>query len=97
MDARLLNEAIVLSITESNVPGVSQDKIVDAYGAVDGPVVFDAVMKVVREAASQQIDWSDKSLVEGVNEIMSRFSALHPELTREALFQIGRCVGWLWR
>lgn len=57
-------------------------------------MVFDEVMALVREAASMPIKWGSMSLVEGVNDIMARFSATHPELTREALFQIGRCVGW---
>lgn len=34
------------------------------------------------------------TLAEGVNDIISRFSVLHPELSPEALDQIGRCVGW---
>jgi len=54
-------------------------------------------MRIVREASSMPIEWGTMSLVEGVNDIMARFSATYPELSREALFQIGRCVGWLWR
>ncbi len=43
------------------------------------------------------IEWGTMSLVEGVNDLMARYGVMHPELTRDALFQIGRCVGWLWR
>lgn len=92
-----LSEAVVVGISESAVPGVSRDKIFEAYGPVDGPTIFDDVVALVREAASMPIEWGSMSLVEGVNDIMARFSATHPELSREALFQIGRCVGWQWR
>ena len=97
VSADVLNEAVVLSISESAVPGVDQEKILNAYGPADGPAIYDEVMKIVREAGSMPIEWGNMSLVEGVNDIMARFSAIHPELTRDALFQIGRCVGWLWR
>jgi hypothetical protein len=34
------------------------------------------------------------SLEEGVNDILQRFRCKHPELSDEALHEIGRCVGW---
>ncbi|WP_257000150.1 hypothetical protein [Mycobacterium avium] len=92
-----LSEAIVVGISGSAVPGVSREKILEAYGPVDGPAIFDEVVALVREAASMPIEWGAMSLVDGVDDIMARFGAAHPELTREALFQIGRCVGWQWR
>lgn len=67
------------------------------YGPVSGPAIYDDVMKIVREASSMPIEWGTMSLVEGVNDLMARYGVMHPELTRDALFQIGRCVGWLWR
>lgn len=94
VSADTLNEAIVESISGAAVPGVNQQKILDKYGPVDGPAVFDEVMKIVREAASMPIEWGTMSLVEGVGDIMARFNAMHPELTCDALSQIGRCVGW---
>lgn len=97
VSASVLNEAIVLSISESAVPGVKRDKILNAYGPIDGPEIVEEVMKIVREASSTPIEWGTMSLAEGVNDIMARFSVIHPELTRDALRQIGRCVGWLLR
>ena len=38
------------------VPGVDQGKLVDAYGPVEGPRLYDAVMALVREAASMPIE-----------------------------------------
>jgi len=92
-----LSEAVVVGISGSAVPGVSRDRILEVYGPVDGPVVFDEVVALVREAVAMPIEWGTMSLVEGVNDIMVRFSGVHPELSREALFEIGRCVGWQWR
>lgn len=97
VSVNVLNEAIVKSISGSAVPGVNRQTILDTYGPQDGPAIVDEVMALVNEAGSMPIEWGNMTLVEGVNDIMARFSALHPELERDALFQIGRCVGWLWR
>lgn len=43
------------------------------------------------------IDWGTMTLAQGVNDIMARFSERYPELSAEALQEIGRCVGWQWR
>ena len=75
------------------MPGVSRDRILEVYGPIDGPVVFDEAVALVREAVAMPIEWGTMSLVD----IMARFSGVHPELSREALFEIGRCVGWQWR
>ena len=88
-----LSEAVVVGISGSAVPGVSRDRILEVYGPIDGPVVFDEAVALVREAVAMPIEWGTMSLVD----IMARFSGVHPELSREALFEIGRCVGWQWR
>ncbi len=93
----VLNEAIVKAISGSAVPGVDRQAVMDGYGPQDGPAIYDEVLTLVREAGAMPIEWGNMTLVEGVNDIMARFSELHPELNRDALFQIGRCVGWLWR
>ena len=97
VSVNVLNEAIVKGISGSAVPGVDRQAIVDAYGPQDGPAINDEVLALVKEAIATPIEWGNMTLVEGVNDIMARFSAIHPELTRDALFQIGRCVGWVWR
>jgi hypothetical protein len=51
----------------------------------------------VRQANAMPIEWCDMTLVQGVDDIMSRFRKLHPGLTVDALREIGRCVGWNWR
>ena len=43
------------------------------------------------------IEWGDMTLVQGVNDIMARYGKIHPELSVDALREIGRCVGWNWR
>lgn len=96
MNAQLMNEALVMSSGQSAVPDIDRDKLLEAYGSVYGPAVFDDVMTVVKEAASLPIEWRTMSLTDGIDDIMARFSVMHPELTREALFQVGRCVGWQW-
>ncbi|MBE5477937.1 hypothetical protein E3G68_005291 [Mycobacteroides abscessus] len=97
MNAERLNEAVVTGIAGSAVPGVDRAAILHVYGPDEGPAIFDEVLALVREAGALPIEWGSMTLVEGVDDIMARFSALHPELDRDALFQIGRCVGWMWR
>jgi hypothetical protein len=94
MDADRINEAVVTSIRESAIPGVDRQKLIDRYGESEGSAVADRVIAIVREAVAMPIDWGDMTLAEGVNDIMGRFSQLHPELSSEALEEIGRCVGW---
>lgn len=53
----------------------------DAYGPQDGPAINDEVLALVKEAIATPIEWGNMTLVEGVNDIMARFSAIHPELT----------------
>jgi len=94
MDADRLNEAIVASIGESAIPRVDRQKLIELYGESEGSAVADQVVEIVRKAVAMPIDWGDMTLAEGVNDIMGRFSDLHPELSPEALEEIGRCVGW---
>lgn len=60
-----LSEAVVVGISGSAVPGVSRDRILEMYGPVDGPVVFDEVVALVREAVAMPIEWGTMSLAEG--------------------------------
>lgn len=50
-----LSEAVVVGISGSAVPGVSRDRILEVYGPIDGPVVFDEVVALVREAVAMPI------------------------------------------
>lgn len=94
MAADNINEAVILSISDSAVPAIDRQKLIDRYGEAEGSVIADQVVALVREAAAISIEWGTKTLAEGVNDIIGRFSRLHPELSPEALFEIGRCVGW---
>ncbi|MCV7319464.1 hypothetical protein [Mycolicibacterium confluentis] len=40
------------------------------------------------------VEWGTKTLAEGVQDILGRFGAVHPELSVKALAEIGRGVGW---
>ncbi|AMU28059.1 Hypothetical protein ERS075564_03996 [Mycobacteroides abscessus] len=94
MDADLINEAIVTSIQDSAIPRVDLQKLTDQYGPDEGNQLGEQVVKIVREAVAMPIDWGTMTLAEGVNDIMGRFSQKHPELSPQALEEIGRCVGW---
>lgn len=94
MNADLINEAVILSISESAIPRVDRQKLLDRYGESEGSSIADQVIALVREAVAMPIDWGTMTLAEGVSDIISRFSQLHPELSSEALEEIGRCVGW---
>lgn len=94
MDADRINEAIVTSIGETGIPRVDRQRLIDLYGESEGSVLAERVVAMVQEAVAMPIEWGDMTLAEGVNNIMGRFSQLHPELSPEALQEIGRCVGW---
>ncbi|BBZ06314.1 hypothetical protein MDOR_04830 [Mycolicibacterium doricum] len=94
MNADTINEAVVIGISESAIPRVDRQKLIDHYGADEGNVIADRVIELVREAVAMPIDWGTMTLAEGVNDIIGRFGQRHPELSAEALEEIGRCVGW---
>ncbi len=94
MDADLLSQAVVTSIQDSAIPRVDLHKLTDRYGQDEGAKLGDQVIRIVQEAVAMPIEWGTKTLGEGVNDIMGRFSQKHPELSPEALEEIGRCVGW---
>lgn len=94
MNADKINEAVVLAISESTIPTVDRQKLMERYGESEGSIIADHVNTLVREAAAMSINWETMTLAEGVNDIIGRFSRLHPELSPEALNEIGRCVGW---
>ncbi|MFA5708855.1 hypothetical protein [Mycolicibacterium sp.] len=94
VDAQTLDDAIVLSVKDSAIPHVDRQKLIDAYGAHSGGAIADRVDAFVRAAASMSIEWCDKSLADGVEDVLARFSGFHPDPSGAALAQIGRCVGW---
>jgi hypothetical protein len=97
MDDAGLSTAIVESISHTAIPDVDEQRLLDIYGVDIGPKIAAEIISLVREANAMPIDWGDKTLVQGVNDIMSRFRKVHPGLTVDALREIGRCVGWNWR
>jgi hypothetical protein len=94
MDPELINQAIVLGIADSAIPRVDRQKLIDNYGQTEGGIIADQVLAIVTEAVAMPIEWGNMTLVQGVEDIMTRFSERHPELSPEALEEIGRCVGW---
>lgn len=94
MNPDLINEAIVLSISDSAIPRVDREKLIDRYGQDDGSIIADQVLAIVKEAVAMPIEWGTMTLAQGVNDIMTRFGVLHPDLSPLALEEIGRCVGW---
>lgn len=95
--AELISAAIVVSMGDSAIPSVDREKVVATYGETLGERLFGEVGGLVKEAASMPIDWGGMSLAEGIRDIMTRFGACRPELSAEALEEIGRCVGWHFR
>ncbi|OMC03920.1 hypothetical protein A5733_22810 [Mycobacterium sp. NS-7484] len=94
MNSDLISEAIILSISGSAIPRVDREKLMDRYGPKDGSVIADQILEIVKEAVAMPLEWGNKPLAQGVNDIMVRFGGLHPELSPQALREIGRCVGW---
>jgi hypothetical protein len=94
MDSDTINTAIVTAIKGSVAPGINKGKLIEAFGAAEGEELNKHVADLVRQAVSMPIEWGDKTLEEGVNDILGRFHEQHPDLSPEALHEIGRCVGW---
>ncbi|MGH3532670.1 MAG: hypothetical protein ACRDSX_12200 [Mycobacterium sp.] len=94
MDNEALNTAVVVAIKDSAVPRVDKEKVFEILGTAQGEVLTAKISELVREAVGMPIEWGNMSLEEGVNDILQRFHDRHPELSQEALHEIGRCVGW---
>jgi hypothetical protein len=94
MDSEAINAAVVVAIKDSAVPRIDKERLVEIFGTTQGEVLATKVSELVREAVGMPIEWGDMTLEEGVNDILRRFHDKHPELSQEALHQIGRCVGW---
>lgn len=94
MDSGTLNAAIVAAIKDTAVPHIDREKIYEIFGSDQGEVICTRVADLVREAVSTPIEWGSMTLQEGVEDILQRFHDKHPELSAEALHEIGRCVGW---
>lgn len=94
MQADVLNRAIVVGLADSAIPRIDRNKITQEFGDVLGPQIADVIEGLVKEAASTHIEWGSKTLREGVEEILDGIHRVHPELSPEALHEIGRCVGW---
>jgi hypothetical protein len=94
MDSEVINEAVVAAIKDSAVPRIDKEKLIEIYGAERGEVLAKKISELVREAVGMPIEWGNMNLEEGVNDIMGRFHDKHPEVSKDALHEIGRCVGW---
>lgn len=94
MNPDTLNSAIVIAVKDTAIPAVDKSKLLDVYGSVEGEILSMQVSDLIREAVKMPIEWGNMTLEEGVNDILGRFHELHPELSKEALHEIGRCVGW---
>lgn len=94
MDPAVVNAAIVVAIGDTAVPHIDKEKLVEVYGQSQAESVIARVSELVHEAVSMPLEWGNMTLAEGVNDILRRFHEKHPELSKEALHEIGRCVGW---
>jgi hypothetical protein len=94
MDSDTLNAAIVGAIKDTAVPHIDKEKLSEIFGAAQGEILGAQISDLVREAVGMPIEWGNMTLEEGVNDILRRFHDRHPELSQEALHEIGRCVGW---
>jgi hypothetical protein len=94
MDPAAINAAIVVAIGDTAVPHIDKEKMVEVYGPAQAESLIAYVSELVHEAVGMPIEWGNMTLAEGVNDILQRFREQHPELSQEALHEIGRCVGW---
>lgn len=94
MDSDTMNAAVVAAIKDTAVPGIDRQKLSDMFGATQGELLGARISELIHEAVSMPIEWGNMTLSEGVNDIMQQFHEKHPDLSQEALREIGRCVGW---
>ncbi len=94
MDPADINAAIIVAIGDTAVPHIDEQKMLDVYGPAQAPSLIASVSRLVHEAAAMPIEWGDMTLAEGVNDILRRFHEKYPDLSQDALHEIGRCVGW---
>jgi hypothetical protein len=94
MDPDEVNTAVVAAIKGSKIPRIHKEKVLEMFGTEHGELLAERVSELLREAVAMPIDWGSMTLWEGVNVVMRRFGERHPELSQEALHEIGRCVGW---
>ncbi len=94
MDSDILNAAIIAAIKDTAVPHIDKGKLLEVFGAAQGETLTAQISDLIREAVSTPVEWGNMTLEEGVNDILRRFHDRHPELSQDALHEIGRCVGW---
>jgi hypothetical protein len=94
MQPDALNAAIVAAIKDTAVPHIDKQKLSDIFGADEAESLSGRISELVHEAVNMPIEWGNMTLKEGVEDILRRFHEKHPELSPEALHEIGRCVGW---
>ncbi|AFJ35298.1 MULTISPECIES: hypothetical protein [Mycobacterium] len=94
MDPADISAAIVVAISDTTVPHIDKQKVLEVYGPSQAELLVSRISALVREAVGMPIEWGNMTLAEGVNDILRRFHQKHPELSQEALHEIGRCVGW---
>lgn len=94
MDSADINTALVAAIKDSPVPSIDADQVKKIFGVTEGEALTLKISDLVREAVAMPIEWGDMTLAEGVTDILLRFHGKHPDLSDEALHQIGRCVAW---
>ena len=94
MDSDTINAAVVAAIQDTAVPRIDTEKLTEIYGAEQGELLNAQISDLVTEAVSMPIEWGTMTLKDGVKDILRRFHEKHPELSPEALHEIGRCVGW---
>lgn len=93
-DPSIINSAIIAAIKGSDIPQIDQQKIIEVFGPSASGALSAQVVALVQEATRMPIEWGDMTLEQGVNDILRRFHELHPEISPEALHEIGRCVAW---
>lgn len=93
-ESNSISAAVIAAIRDSAVPRIERNKVLQMFGNEEGETLVNRVSELVHEAVRMPIEWGDQTLEEGVNDILRRFHAQHPELSLEALHEIGRCVGW---
>lgn len=90
-----ISRAIVLYLR--NYPGKNDEAFDSYFGPALAPNAKAQVRSMLDEAMKIDVDWTDRSLIEGGEFVKSVMADRHPELSQQALASIGHYYTYLMR
>jgi hypothetical protein len=90
-----ISQAIILYL--GRYPMKNDEAFTSFYGPALAPAARAKVRSILDEAIKVDVDWTDRSLLEGSIFVRSVVAHRHPELSEQALKSIGNYYSYLMR